>query len=252
MRSSRGRDRPCDSGVASGSAEVVAAAGSRGLRPRPGRRERREQDAHAGVLGSSGASADSILGGLLASPRRTVLSRRRRHLYWGPDAHAPGDAAAAARLEHRGRPRHRGGPRLPAGAAGLLQQGLLPDLGRRSSSSGACCCSRAARRLPSPSPTSSERRAVALHATTLVVAARWPGSSAPAGPRLGPAWLRAIDAGALVLVCVGFCLQFLSAPGTAPRADGPLPARDAGADPDPRARRARRVRAEPGARGPRP
>ena len=78
--------------------------------------------------------------------------------------------------------------------------------------------------LPSPEPITDQqqRQAIALHASTLVVQlAAWLWCAR--GPRLGPAWLRAIDAGALLLVCLGFSLQFLSAQAPHVTQMGPFP-----------------------------
>ncbi|HKZ30804.1 MAG TPA: hypothetical protein VJ648_00445 [Vicinamibacteria bacterium] len=67
-----------------------------------------------------------------------------------------------------------------------------------------------------------ERRAVWLHAATLVVGLSvWCVCSR--GPRLGSRFLRAIDAGALLLVCAGFCLQFVSAEAPHLERMGPFP-----------------------------
>jgi serine/threonine-protein kinase len=78
--------------------------------------------------------------------------------------------------------------------------------------------------LPAPEPVSAEQQgqAVALHAVTLLVnLVAWLGLAR--GPRLSAGWLRVVDAGALLLVCVGFSLQFVSA--SAPRLSqmGPFP-----------------------------
>jgi serine/threonine-protein kinase len=78
--------------------------------------------------------------------------------------------------------------------------------------------------LPSPEPVSAEQhdQAMALHASTLVVnLAAW--LALARGPRLAAAWLRSIDAGALFLVCAGFCLQFLSADASRLEQMGPFP-----------------------------
>jgi serine/threonine-protein kinase len=66
--------------------------------------------------------------------------------------------------------------------------------------------------VPAPEPVTEgqQRQATAFHATTLVVElAAW--LVCARGPRLDVRWLRAIDAGALLLVCVGFSLQLLGA-----------------------------------------
>jgi serine/threonine-protein kinase len=75
---------------------------------------------------------------------------------------------------------------------------------------------------PEPVTHEQERRAVTLHATTLVVQLlAW--LLCARGPRLLGPWLRAIDAGALLLVCVGFCLQLLSADASRFEQIGPFP-----------------------------
>jgi serine/threonine-protein kinase len=67
-----------------------------------------------------------------------------------------------------------------------------------------------------------ERRAVGLHAATLVVQlVVWLGCAR--GRRLVTRVLRAIDAGALVLVCVGFCLQLVSTATPHLEPVGPFP-----------------------------
>jgi hypothetical protein len=67
-----------------------------------------------------------------------------------------------------------------------------------------------------------DRLAVALHASTLLVQlVAW--LVCARGPRLSATWLRAIDAGALFLVCVGFCRQFLSADASRFEQMGPFP-----------------------------
>jgi len=66
-----------------------------------------------------------------------------------------------------------------------------------------------ASRLPNPEPVSRavQLYSMWLHAATLVVElAAWQLLSR--GPRLAPSWLRGFDLGALLLVCLGFSLQF--------------------------------------------
>jgi hypothetical protein len=77
---------------------------------------------------------------------------------------------------------------------------------------------------PAPEPVTheQERQAVALHASTLLVQlVAW--LVCARGPGLSATWLRAIDAGALFLVCVGFCRQFLSADASRFEQMGPFP-----------------------------
>jgi serine/threonine-protein kinase len=75
---------------------------------------------------------------------------------------------------------------------------------------------------PEPVSREHERRAVWLHTATLVVGLSvWLGCSR--GPRLGPRFLRVIDALALFLVCVGFCLQFVSTQAPHLERIGPFP-----------------------------
>jgi serine/threonine protein kinase len=65
-------------------------------------------------------------------------------------------------------------------------------------------------RPPEPVPLGHERRYVLLHAATLVVQlAAWLVASR--GRRFGPRLLRAIDVGGVVLPCLGFALQALTA-----------------------------------------
>jgi serine/threonine-protein kinase len=67
-----------------------------------------------------------------------------------------------------------------------------------------------------------ERRAALLHAATLVVQlSAWVACSR--GRRLGPGVLRAIDAGALVLVSLGFALQSVTASAPHVEQMGPFP-----------------------------
>ena len=78
--------------------------------------------------------------------------------------------------------------------------------------------------LEAPDPVTREhvQRAVWLHAATLVVQLlAWVGCAQ--GPRLGTRWLRAIDAGALALVCVGFSLQVVSMAAPHVEPVGPFP-----------------------------
>jgi len=67
-----------------------------------------------------------------------------------------------------------------------------------------------------------ERRAAWLHASTLVVELlAWLVCSR--GPRLASRFLRGIDAGALFLICVGFCLQFVNVRAPHVEQMGPFP-----------------------------
>ena len=78
--------------------------------------------------------------------------------------------------------------------------------------------------LQAPEPVSQEqqRQAIAFHATTLVVELlAW--LACARGPRLVASWLRAIDFGALLLVCVGFCLQLVNLGGRPFAPLGPFP-----------------------------
>ena len=78
--------------------------------------------------------------------------------------------------------------------------------------------------LPSPEPVSAEQhdQAMALHAATLVVnGGAW--LALRRGRGLSAGWLRVIDAGALLLVCLGFCFQFLTARGLDLAVMGPFP-----------------------------